>query len=540
MESRCNSLDGLKQGLAKNAIPLILSVTIVAAAILRAHYFSGLGFSDDLEYSLDAFCIADGCFSHSRTLLQLRLGMLLPIAFFYKTLGVNEWALAAYSFLCSLGSIVLVYHLGKMLCNKWVGLLASCLLAFYPLDLEYATTASPDVPQSLFNGLAVYFFLAASMRFTRRGRGTAWAMALASGLLTGFSYLIRDTGALLGIFFALYLILDMLINRRSEVPLREQVKERSLLYGAFLAGFLIIFCIEGLYHYLDAGDFFLRYHVTSDYYSKDPCFFAYGVNQDFTYYVKMMFHLDDSWRFAADQPYYPYGFYFYALWPSLFYITLRRFEKGWPLALWFLFYYIFLQYGSMSLVKYFPVHRLDRHLFLTTLPGIVMLSMALYDLCSAAGKKGRWPGGLVIFIASSMVLFLTASSLHYASYSRELHRMLVHDAREAYRFLENYQAIPVYADNSTMAYFMFQSGYRNIWRFRPYADLYRVTAQKEKIIIMDSCRACRENPRSLGIPLLWSSPQKNWVLLKEIYGPECEIWREYNPRIYRVRQGSGE
>ena len=48
------------------------------------------------------------------------------------------------------------FYFGKLLFNEKIGLIASFLLSFFPLDIVYATKLNSDLPSSFFMALGVY------------------------------------------------------------------------------------------------------------------------------------------------------------------------------------------------------------------------------------------------------------------------------------------------------------------------------------------------------------------------------------------------
>jgi hypothetical protein len=514
---------------------LIVPIILVIALAVRLAFFFGMGFSDDLQYSYEAYRVSAGTFHDTHGLIQMRLGVILPIALLYRLFGPSDLTLVAYSLACSLGLIVLIFLLGRMLFGEKTGLLASLLLAFFPLEIEEATSAMPDVPQAFFIALALYHFMSlygktgsGELAFSRSLRGY-----FITGLIAGFAYFIRDTAVLIFPFLALFLTVDYLLNNKHE-SMKEALYSRFRIMLALMGGFLVIFLLEGFYHYGDTGDFLLRYHIMSAYYTSDTQFFANGICQDMGFYPREIFHITPQWQFSTHY-YYAYGFFYYAITPALFYVILFHSRKARVPLLWALFFFLYLQFGSMSLFTYIPVHRLSRHLTLITVPALLILSFALTALHASAKKRGS---GLFIALAggfiSLLVAALAASSLYAVALTHRHESVVHHDVERIYQCVKNYPGVTVYTDSGTNDHLRFLDRYKHWQRFEYYSSLAQERPEKKRIIVLDSSRGPFEDPEHQGPPPAWRVPGKNWTLLEEIEGPQYDIWARFNPKVFMV------
>ena len=71
----------------------------------------------------------------------------------YLTFGVSEWSARFPAVLCSLGTVLAVYELGRRMGGAMVGLLAGIILSTSIEFVKLAHAATPDAPLILFTTL---------------------------------------------------------------------------------------------------------------------------------------------------------------------------------------------------------------------------------------------------------------------------------------------------------------------------------------------------------------------------------------------------
>ena len=157
---------------------IFLIFILIFALVLRLIFFVGLANTesqDDGVYINFARIVTLGQFSYDKTvlteqysnpvmILKTRSMMIYPTAFFFYIFGINDYSAVLWPLLSSLGSIVVIYYLGKLLVNEKVGLLSAFLLSFFPLDVINATRILPDIPATFFSILSVSVFFYAEKR----------------------------------------------------------------------------------------------------------------------------------------------------------------------------------------------------------------------------------------------------------------------------------------------------------------------------------------------------------------------------------------
>lgn len=168
---------------------LVVLGILLAAAVVRLVFFSGFQGRDDRNYAAYAISLAENHHFPAEIQTQWvgRIGHWLPIAGVLAIGGVSEFTLGFYSLICSLIGIVATYGIGRLLFNHHVAALGAFLLAVFPLDVIYSTTAYTDVPVATFMLVA----LGAMLKGACSARPFRWF--LMAGLATGMAYLCRPT-----------------------------------------------------------------------------------------------------------------------------------------------------------------------------------------------------------------------------------------------------------------------------------------------------------------------------------------------------------
>src|SRR4051812_3308715 len=113
----------LRPTAALTALGLLAAVALGLA--LRRRYFVGVVGPDNFDYLQIANAVLRGTPLFDRGLLPFhvdRLAMTIPLALSLRLLGVSEASAAAWPTLCSLGSILVAFALGRRLGGPVAGL----------------------------------------------------------------------------------------------------------------------------------------------------------------------------------------------------------------------------------------------------------------------------------------------------------------------------------------------------------------------------------------------------------------------------------
>jgi 4-amino-4-deoxy-L-arabinose transferase-like glycosyltransferase len=136
----------------------ILAAIVALAILLRWIFFTGYFGSDEVTYTAQALAITKGVWPISEYIGSIRYGVNIPVAFFMALLGPSEFSANLWSFLCSIGEIIVVYLFARQLWGVRAAWLAALLLAFLPLHVHYAGRLMADSPLAFFITLSFYFF----------------------------------------------------------------------------------------------------------------------------------------------------------------------------------------------------------------------------------------------------------------------------------------------------------------------------------------------------------------------------------------------
>lgn len=117
-----NKLTKLKNKFKKIKPEIWLILILIFALALRLVFFTGLNTSDDFAYVNDVYRIIkpDGIFGEYRPcswLMSCRVMLLYPMTLYFALFGISNFTAALYQLLCSLGGIVLIFYIGKILFN---------------------------------------------------------------------------------------------------------------------------------------------------------------------------------------------------------------------------------------------------------------------------------------------------------------------------------------------------------------------------------------------------------------------------------------
>jgi hypothetical protein len=345
----------------------ILSLLLVCALLVRSIlFFGGVRGSDAYAYAYEAYNIATGQYDvqADSAYYGFRYTVLLPTAFAYALFGVSDWSSALFPLLASLGTLLLVVRLGTIFFDQRTGLLAGGLYVFCPLDLPSATLLGPSSFIPLLSGSALLACWVASDPQTQSPR-QGWCY-LVSGLCIGLAAQARETNlSLLGSVAAL-----LLVRRAWSWKI------------AFIAvGTMTPLISEMTYYWSKTGDPLYRMTIIqqlNDLYAADV---AMGSQ---TYFVGG----PTSWA------YYPLAMLGWDLggfaWFGFFvYLALGAVGLAWynakmqsivPLLLWMAPPLLYMEFGSVSLLRYVPLPKGYHYMSAISVPLVLLGAYGLHLL----------------------------------------------------------------------------------------------------------------------------------------------------------------
>lgn len=455
---------------------LILFVIIVFAIAIRFYFFIGFNFFDDQDYVMIAKMILDPGPYVGQTTPQLRLGIVYPLAWSFYLFGFNNFALIFYPMVCSVGGILLAFFLGKTFFNSKAGLLSAGFISFFPLDIIFSTVIHQDVPLSFFAALGITFFLIGvgeiGLRWRNKKLGRLFFFFMA-GICTGVAYLIKVPGLIVLSFPFFYLIYSFITNGDKKRFLKN--KMNYVGYCMILVGFLAVFSLESCHYKFLTGDWLHRFSVVWKYELSDAD--VAGYNQELDFYPKKMFLLNDDLMIDPEGHKYDnyYGFFFYFTVAGIMYVLFRRKHKIHIFLIWIFVFFLVLQFGTMSLTQYIPLHRLQRHLSVIIIPSAVILGAMYSDKSNPFWKWIR----LVSYV------FLLVSSVYFTHFTAVRLHANTSDIREVYNFLKTKDMKTIYADGGTREHLRFFFGFQKDDYFRHIIEMDCNTV-RDAYVLVDS------------------------------------------------------
>jgi len=510
----------------------ILILILVFALFLRLYFFSGFQLTDDPVYCYYANKVLDGEFYFGNDIegmvlmridpiMTCRLVQIYQTAISFYLFGINSYSIAIYPLLASLGSIIVIFYLGKIIFNEKIGLLSAFLLSIFPLNIAYATWSMPDVPIAFYCALSALLFIKADrikpQKFKQIDKRKI--LFLLSGIIIGISYLHKVSGAVI----LLVLVALMLYNT---------AKKRKIDYDYIylFIGLGIILLIEGIFYYLNNGDFFTRYNVLTTRYR----FWETSINSDFTYYPRNMFYLNDDWSVNWTDPYHAhYGLFYFFIIGSMIYIFVKKRKKALIPLFWFLISFLYLEFGSSSITSYLPLVKNWRYLTVLTISGLLCLSYFMFKILK---NKNHVKARKIIF--SSILVFLIITSVFYTYHRKQLLDATTYDMKETYEFTKNYPGKTIYCDYHTLRQLLFYYEYENDENIKFLLSVESESELKDSFVVLNGSRGPElyytgkyeldEFTNKIQIP------PPNWELVKVISGPKVDIWATYDTEIYLV------
>ena len=168
-----------------DAWPFLL--ILFGAAALRFAFSSSISGNDDLAVAGCSIGLLDGHSGMDGSHYCARLGMTLPMAGIFALAGTGTMQISVLPAVASLCSIFLAWRIGALLFGQPTGYAAAAALALFPMDVEYAGLAFPDVMQGML--IAGAMLCALLTRAESRWRG--WMLATAAGSLWAWAYYVK-------------------------------------------------------------------------------------------------------------------------------------------------------------------------------------------------------------------------------------------------------------------------------------------------------------------------------------------------------------
>lgn len=228
---------------------LLLALIILLSLLMRLFFYIGHIFSDDAYYSFLSYSLLRGNLAGDYLgypIFPLRLAFIGLNAFSMMIFGTNEFASIFFPFLFSIINVLLVFKLTTLISeNKTTALIASLLVAFFPTDVIFASISFPDLINTFFINLGIYFLL--KSYFQKK-----MYLVFVGGILLFLSMQFKET-----IYYILFLFIILL----GYLLIKNKRLNFQLLIGIiFIIG---NYLMEGLVYLFLHNDFFYRITITN-------------------------------------------------------------------------------------------------------------------------------------------------------------------------------------------------------------------------------------------------------------------------------------
>lgn len=517
---------------------VLLAVILVLSAAVRVYAFRGYSGLDDAEYARFAHLLASGMpFPADYTgpaVFPVRVGMIVPTAFFYRLFGVTEWTMVVYPFVMSLAGILLVYWCASLFFGVGAGLLAAGLLGGFYWDIDSATRLLPDLPAAFFATAGITLIAWSWNRWRERER-TVLLAGVAAGLALGASWLCKETVAYLAPFCAVWLVITARQNGRGAVA----------LWGGVALGAATVLVGEATAYYVVAGDPLFRVHEMERNYRQWPNgFFTEGSvlgwarGTDHRAALIDRLFISGPWRILFEGSSYSLA----AIGLAATAIASVRGDRRFVIpGLWLLSLVLMFNFASSSTRSYVPLALYNRYLYVTFFPAIVLVAGFLWKVIASPGRRvapsGDWLERAAGAIAVAVICWGAAPTLYFGMMNR------AKSWTSEVRVLDEQvtPATPLYADALSLRAFEFFDGYPATTRWVEFDDIGSPDQMAPGSLVIVNARYLEWLNRNAGMWVNWPAPGPTDVSGYRQHSfytnPPASwrlIWQNDNARIYRI------
>lgn len=487
---------------------LIMTIVFVIAIIVRSYFFIGFGRGDDPLYVGVTRLVMDGGLRglNLNVGFHYRIGVYLPMSLFFTLFGINDISFALLPLLASLGSIIVIYFIGKELFGKETGVIAAILMTFCPFDAVFASTMVIDIIASFFAALSFLLFL-------KGHNEKSWRYILYfifASIVMFYNYFVKIPSVLMLCCLAII----TLINIRA-------FKRHLVFYGSFII--LLLSWTYADYHI--TGKFLNQWHteLTQSGRAMGPYWWVW------LEYLKWMFYRMPDGSL-------PFGYFYHATILALLYIGVRRLKYSYPIIIWALIIFSLMEFiPKQWKLPYEPSPRDPRYIHTFLIPSALILAAGFYELMKF--KKTVFIAVLVPFLTS----FIIEACILYKTWVDPFS-----DMNEASRFLVSLNPKKtIYSDHWFHTRFNFDSKYKkghlipwtlngkhfqwDIIEKKNFNELWKI---RRGYVVAGGSRGIYVGMFSI-LNLNGNEPPQNWKLIKEI-PKELTSYRTETLKIYEV------
>ncbi len=348
------------------------------------------------EFALEAMHMKAGLYDPN--ILWLHLGIRYVQLYLYYILislfGVSEKVMFSVPFTASIGSIILIFFIGKKLFSREVGLLAAFLFAIFPLDIFNATNVESDGLMALWTGCALFLYYVAVTEEKK------WYWFVGIGFLLSLGFFTKIFAVLAFPIIGLY---ELLVVKNYDI-------NRIARIALFLSiGFFILTGPIFLYQYKATGDLFYNIHVEKGMPHAITVTKTWPLNYfqpreslNLGAFPKLMFTFipEKPWKKRLlDENYSFLHVYFIVLILALLYYWVNPKKETTFLIIWIILPFIFIEGYSL-------IAKVQRYLTILIVPTILLVSAFLSTIYARIEKENqrKWITFLFIIVFLSITI----------------------------------------------------------------------------------------------------------------------------------------
>jgi len=508
----------MKQSKKTSKHKYILLAILTFAVFLRSMFFIGFGLGDDAYYASTSKSFMES--GYKNIYLEFgsnyRISLWVPISFFFKIFGISNVSFVLFPFLASLGLVVVSYLIGKELANEKVGLMAAFFIAINPFDAVFASTMTIDIATDFLLALSLLLFI----KGNKNTKNMFIVYYLLAILFLVWTYFIKLPSLFMVSAFVLITLIEI-----------KNIKRHLIFYTILSICFLMLLTAD----YIISGDF-LHYLHQELKYAPRPGLYSSMKNMYF------------NWMFTGDLSYgiLLFGYFFYFEVFGLIYCTIKKLDKVYPLIIWFLVMFFFLNFMPMKVNPYMVPPRFFRYTHAFFVPAIILFAISLDSVWNFVIGKSRKHMPLIKLSFFVVLFAITISSLYYGIKLSNMYKDAFSDTEEAAFFLAGLEPKPIYSDNIMLDRFNFYTGYERTWQVnfnlglfsfqqdiiekRNYEPLREIS---DAYVITGGARAPDIGPYYI-LSSNYFNKTENWELIKVIERDLTEYRAEYL-KIYYVK-----
>jgi 4-amino-4-deoxy-L-arabinose transferase-like glycosyltransferase len=346
---------------------VIICILLFLAILARCAFFNGgIRGADAYAYAMRAHQIATGQYQLDSVnhFYGFRYIVLVPTALSYFLFGVNDISSSLLPFICSLLNIIIIFLIGNKLFGWQIALLSGVLLAFYPLDILFASLLGPDSFIPLFSSLVILFYLIAEEKESSSFRSALFF------ILSGIFIALAVSARLTSIFLYGVVMLHQIMKR-----------ERTCSFFYISLGLAIPLIVEATYYYLNTGDPVFRIHVIDNIKTSIMRYYSESAGS-FLYYPKLMFGFNlQGWA--------TYGLTWWLALAGILWAGLNKDKKILFPAIWLILPFLGFEFGLQSLKETILISKNYNYLSLITPPAMLISAYFIKESTSLFLNKKK-------------------------------------------------------------------------------------------------------------------------------------------------------